>query len=270
MLPQIKERYPFIYLEYGRLEVDDSSVKWLNSDGAVVRIPCAVVNCLLLGPGTSITHEAVKVLSASNCQLCWVGEDSLLFYAAGLSPTADTQNMRHQIRLACNPVDALTVARRMFAHRFPDEDISEKSLTQLRGMEGKRVRASYSRYADRFGLSWVGRSFTPGKFELSDLTNQILTSCNAALYSIVNSALISLGYSPHVGFVHSGSPLPFTYDIADLYKDVVCIETAFSLTYELAGEYNKYRVADAFVKKIVDYEVLENIGKDIQTIFKDI
>lgn len=92
-LPQIKDRYPYIYLEHGRLEVDDSSIKWIDAQGGVVRIPAALLQCLLLGPGTSVTHEAVKVLAAAKCTVMWVGEDSLLYYANGISPTADTRNM---------------------------------------------------------------------------------------------------------------------------------------------------------------------------------
>jgi CRISPR-associated protein Cas1 len=95
ILPQVSDRYPFIYLERGRLEIDDSSVKWIDSEGNLVRIPVAMLNTILLGPGTSITHEAVKTMTAANCTVCWVGEDSLLFYAVGTTPTSDTRNMRH-------------------------------------------------------------------------------------------------------------------------------------------------------------------------------
>lgn len=91
-LPQVKDKFPFIYLERGRLEIDDSSLKWLDADGNVVRLPVATLNTILLGPGTSLTHEAVKTASAANCAICWVGEDSLLFYAAGFVPTATTRN----------------------------------------------------------------------------------------------------------------------------------------------------------------------------------
>src|SRR5574344_1067653 len=103
-LPQVKDRYPFLYLERGRLEIDDSSVKWIDSTGDIIRLPIATISTLLLGPGTSVTHEAVKVMSAANCNICWVGEDSLLFYAAGKSPTANTRNMRKQIETAADPV----------------------------------------------------------------------------------------------------------------------------------------------------------------------
>lgn len=93
-LPRIADKYPFLYLERGRLEVDDSSVRWIDCSKNCVRIPVATIACLLLGPGTTVTHEAVKTASAANCMLCWTGEDSLLFYAAGFSPTADTRNLQ--------------------------------------------------------------------------------------------------------------------------------------------------------------------------------
>lgn len=263
-LPQVKDRYPFLYLERGRLEIDDSSVKWIDCEGNVVRLPIATINALLLGPGTSITHEAVKVCAASNCAVCWVGEDSLLFYAVGTSPTSDTRNMRRQMQLSTSEVKATEVARRMFARRFPKAELAGKSLKEMMGMEGYRVRELYESKAQQYKVGWKGRSFAPGKFELGDITNQILTATNAALYGILTSSLYSLGYSPHIGFIHSGSPLPFVYDMADLYKEDLCIDLAFSLTVELAGKYNKYKVSDEFRKRVIDRELLDQIGPDIQ------
>lgn len=262
-LPQIKDRYPFLYLERGRLEIDDSSVKWIDCDGQVIRLPVATVSTLLLGPGTTITHEAVKVLSASNCNVCWVGEDSLLFYASGISPTADTRNLLRQIQAAYDKRSALAVARRMFARRFPNEALSGKTLHELMGMEGIRVRGIYAKKAEEYGVGWKGRNYIPGKIELSDITNQILTSCNSALYGILTSCIYSMGFSPHVGFIHSGSPLPFVYDMADLYKEELCIDLAFAMTKELAGTYDKHRVANAFRKRVIKTDLLGNIGKDI-------
>ena len=234
-LPQVKDKYPFLYLERGRLEIDDSSVKWIDSEGNVVPLPIATINTLLLGPGTSVTHDAVRTLAAANCSLCWVGEDSLLFYAAGFVPTSNTRNMRHQLEVAADPVLSLEVARRMFSKRFKAADVKDKTLKELMGMEGYRVRELYAQKAQEYKIMWKGRSFEPGNFELGDITNQVLTSANAALYGILCSALHSLGYSPHMGFIHSGSPLPFVYDVADLYKEYLCIDLAFSMTRELAG-----------------------------------
>src|SRR5699024_9219630 len=87
-LPQVKDKYPFIYLEYGRLEIDDSSIRWVDSEAHVVPIPVATLNAILLGPGTTVTHDAVRTAATANCSICWVGQDSLLFYAAGFLPTS--------------------------------------------------------------------------------------------------------------------------------------------------------------------------------------
>ncbi len=265
-LPQIKEKYPFLYLERGRLEIDDSSVKWIDCDANVVRLPIATINTLLLGPGTSVTHEAIKIIAAANCSICWVGEDSLLFYAAGISPTSDTRNFRKQMQIACDEKKSLDVAKRMMAKRFPDIDLTSKTLEQLKGMEGYRVRELYEHKAQIYGVGWKGRKYEPGKFEMGDVTNQILTSANAALYGILCSAVHAMGYSPHIGFIHSGSPLPFVYDMADLYKEHLCIDLAFAMTLEMAGVYNKHKMSSGFRKRVIEMDLLVKIGNDIEDI----
>lgn len=262
-LPQVKDKYPFLYLERGRLEIDDSSVKWIDADANVVPIPVATINTLLLGPGTSVTHEAIKTATAANCSVSWVGEDSLLFYAAGFLPTADTRNLKRQIALAADDESSLKVARMMFAKRFPDADLVDKSLNSMMGMEGNRVRALYQQKAEEYGVGWQGRQFTPGKFDVSDLTNQILTATNAALYGILCSVVHAMGYSPHIGFIHSGSPLPFVYDLADLYKEALCIDLAFYLTREMAGRYDKHKVSDAFRKRVLAMDLLSQMTADV-------
>jgi CRISPR-associated protein Cas1 len=263
-LPQVKDKYPFVYLERGRLEIDDSSVKWIDCEANVVRLPIATLNCLLLGPGTSVTHEAIKVMAQSNCGICWVGEDSLLFYASGQTPAADTRNMREQLKLSADPKKSVEVARRMFARRFSEADLAGKSLKEMMGMEGYRVRALYEQNGQKYGVGWKGRSYVPGKFELGDITNQVLTSTNAALYGILSSAVHSMGYSPHIGFIHSGSPLPFVYDLADLYKEHLCIDLAFALTLEMGGHYNKHKVSAAFRQRVIEIDLLGKIGQDIE------
>lgn len=267
-LPQMKDRYPFIYLERGRLEIDDSSVKWIDSECNVVRIPIATISTILLGPGTSVTHEAIKVLSSANTTVCWVGEDSLLFYATGITPTANTRNIRLQSSLASNQKSRLTVAKRMFLYRFPDTDVSKSTLTDLMGKEGKRIKQLYVSKAEEYQVGWSGRSYVPGDFSLSDTTNKILTSSNAALYAIITSVVNATGYSPHIGFVHSGSPLPFIYDLADLYKEYLCIDFAFKMTKDLAGFYDKKKIIDAFRMRIIEFNLLERIKPDIDKLFE--
>jgi len=173
--------------------------------------------------------------------------------------------MREQMKLSADPKKSVEVARRMFARRFPEADLAGKSLKEMMPMEGYRIRVLYEQKAEEYGVGWRGRSYTPGKFELGDITNQILTACNAALYGILSSAVHSMGYSPHIGFIHSGSPLPFVYDLADLYKEPLCIDLAFALTLEMAGKYNKHKVSTAFRQRVIDSDLLGKIGKDIDT-----
>ena len=262
-LPMLRERYPFLYLEHGRLEIDDSSIKWISADSGIFRIPAAVISTLLLGPGTSVTHEAVKILAELNCTVCWVGEDSLRFYAVGETPTATTYNFKRQMQLACDPEKSLKIAKKMFASRFPGEDISGKNLRELMTLEGNRVQRLYCELADKYFIKWKGRSYTPGDFKLSDVTNQLITSANAALYALVTSVIHSLGLSPKIGFVHSGSPLPFVYDIADLYKAELVFDLAFAITGKMCGVYDRHLAISEFRQRVIDYDFMKKCPADI-------
>ena len=158
----------------------------------------------------------------------------------------------------------MAVAKKMFLRRFPGENLNDKDLHTLMGMEGVRVRDFYLQKAEEYGVGWKGRSYVPGKFELSDTVNRILTACNAALYAILTSIIHSMGYSPHLGFVHSGSPLPFVYDLADLYKSDLCVDLAFSLTKKMAGKYNRYTVSEAFRKRVIEKDLMKQATLDIE------
>ena len=262
-LPMLKDRYPFLYLEHGRLEIDDASVKWISAEYEIFRIPAAVISTLLLGPGTSVTHEAVKVLAELNCTVCWVGEDSLRFYAVGETPTANTRNFKRQMQLAADPKASLEVARKMFSSRFPDEDLSSKTLRELMLWEGSRVQMLYAQLAQKYFVAWRGRMYKPGEFKLSDLTNQLITSANAALYALVLSIIHSLGLSPHIGFIHSGSPLPFVYDVADLYKADLVFEPAFALTAKMCGRYDRTLAISEFRRRVIEFGLLKKCPADI-------
>lgn len=267
LLPRVETKYPFVYLEHGRLEIDDRSVKFINADGEVVSIPCGVINCILLGPGTSVTHDAVKILSEYNCNVFWTGENGLKFYACGLNPTSDSRNMRKQMSLACNRSKSLEIARKMFSSRFPDDNVTGKTLEQLKGMEGARVRKQYEFYADKYKVIWNYRNAHLTDFSDASETNKWITMFNQFLYSVICSATISLGFSPHIGFVHSGSPLPFVYDMADLYKERLSIEPAFKLTDVVP--YSKENAISEFLRNANAMKILKQFNNDMKSIFGD-
>ena len=278
MLPRQEDRHPFLYFERSKIVVDDGSIKVLSAENGVFPIPVAMVANLLLGPGCSITTEAVRTVASVNCSICWVGEDSFRFYAGGRSPTDHTKSSQWQLVQYCEEAKRLEVARRMFRKRFPADDLTGKTLKQMMGMEGSRVKSSYVAYSVKYGVEWSGRNynftenalgnaFVHGDYikESGDTLNRTITAGSQALYALVHSFIYSLGFLPQVGFIHSGSPLPFVYDIADLYKDKLVVETSFRLVSSgaLTETFSTKRILEGFSLELSSSGILRKIPEDI-------
>lgn len=227
-LPRFSDKLTYLYVDKAVIEQQDKSIALWQEDG-VTSVPAASLAVLLLGPGTKITHEAVKTLAANNCLIAWCGEDAIRFYAAGCGGTRSARNLLTQARLVTNEVTRLQVVVRMYCIRFPDPPDPGLTLQQLRGMEGIRVRQAYADAAKAMGIEWQGRSYKRQEWNAADPVNRALSAGNACLYGLVHAAIISGGYSPALGFVHTGKHLSFVYDIADLYKIQHIIPLAFSL-----------------------------------------
>lgn len=266
-LPQAKDRWTPLYLEHGRLEVDDSSVKWIEADGLVCHLPAASLSCILLGPGVSATHAAIKACADSNTPIAWVGEDCLRFYAFGATPTHDNSNARlHATWWADKKLHTL-VGRRMFAQRFPDIDVFKYSIKELRGMEGIRVRAMYAEYGRQFGVTWKGRNYNTVNWELSDAINRAVSAANASLYAITYAVCASMGFIPSLGFVHAAGTLPFIYDMADLFKR----ETSFLAAFEVLAtstEDIESRVRVLLKRKLEETKFLQTLPKTLGALFQ--
>jgi CRISPR-associated protein Cas1 len=217
-----------VYLEHGRLEVDDSSIKWIGADRMVLRLPVATISALLLGPGTTVTHAAIKACADCNTPLCWVGDESIRFYAIGITPTHDNSNARRHSKLHASTARSAEVARRMFLKRFPGEDVEEKTVAELRGMEGHRVRALYREMGERYGVTWKGRNYNANNWDVSDTINKAVSAANAGLYALTASIVCSMGYLPQLGFIHTSGTWPFIFDVADVYKPITTLPAAFA------------------------------------------
>ena len=262
-LTPAKERWTPLYLEHGRLEVDDASVKWIGADRTILRIPIATVSVLLLGPGTTVTHAAIKACSDCNTPIAWVGAEGLRFYSFGLAPTHDNANARRQAALHASPKKRAEIARRMFAFRFPQEIVATTSIRELRGMEGKRVKAQYEQLGLKYGVTWKGRRYSPDNWELADGINRAISAANAALYALCAAVICSMGYLPQLGFVHDGGTLPFVYDIADLYKTETSLEAAFQ-TLAVNPEATEEETLTRFKELVEDTRLMKRIPRDIE------
>jgi CRISPR-associated protein Cas1 len=226
-LSPARDRWTPIYLEHGRLEVDDSSVKWIGADMTVLRLPVATLSAILLGPGTTITHAAIKACAECNTPICWIGEDCLRFYSFGLTPNHDNERARLHAASWADRRRRETIARRMFALRFGEAVAQERTIRELRGMEGLRVRTLYAELGARFGVTWKGRNYDKSNWNLADNINRAISAANASLYAVCCAVVCTLGYIPSLGMIHDSGPLALVYDVADLYKESTSLPAAF-------------------------------------------
>ena len=223
MLPPLKpiamkERISILFLEKGLLDVIDGAFVLVDKTGVRTHIPVGSIACLMLEPGARVSHAAVVLASRVGCLLVWVGEAGVRLYAAGQPGGARSDRLLYQAALALDPMTRLNVVRKMYALRFKEEAPVKRSVDQLRGIEGARVRKTYQILAKRYGLKWAGRRYDPSSWGSGDIANRCVSSATACLYGISEAAILAAGYAPAVGFIHTGKPQSFVYDIADIFK----------------------------------------------------
>lgn len=266
-LPKISDRVSFIYVEHAKVNRAESAVTITDKRGTV-KIPVAMIGVLMLGPGTDISHRAVELIGDTGTGIVWTGERGVRQYAHGRALAHSTKLLEKQAKLVSNVRSRLGVARKMYQLRFPNEDVMNLTMQQLRGREGARIRKAYSTNAKKHNVEWTGRDYDPENYESGNVVNQALSAANAALYGLVYSVTAALGVSPGLGFVHTGHDMSFIYDIADLYKAETTIPIAFEIASEFGpdddiGRETRLRVRDSFV----DGKIMSRIVKDVQYLF---
>lgn len=223
----IRERVSIVFIEKTRLDVLDGAFVLVDEAGIRTHIPVGGVACLMLEPGTRVSHAAVALAARAGTLLIWVGEAGVRLYAAGQPGGARSDRLLYQAKLALDDEARLNVVRKMYALRFGAEPPQRRSIDQLRGIEGARVRELYKAMAQRVGLRWEGRRYDPGAWDGADLVNRCLSAATAALYGVTEAAVLAAGYAPAIGFLHSGKPQSFVYDIADILKFETVVPEAF-------------------------------------------
>jgi len=268
-LPQIKERISFLYLEHAVINRMDSAIT-VTDDRGTVHVPSASLGVIMLGPGTKITHRAMELIGDSGASVVWVGERGVRYYAHGRPLSRSSRLLIAQATLVSNVQKRAAVGRTMYAMRFPNEDVTEKSLQQLRGHEGARVRSVYREHSKKTGVQWSGRAYNPDSFDDSSPINKALSAAHACLYGVCHSVIVAIGCSPGLGFVHSGHERSFVFDIADLYKAEISIPIAFNVAMHCEegddiGRTTRRAMRDA----INETKLLARIVKDIRKLLME-
>src|SRR5690606_36254841 len=120
--PRLEDSLSYLYLEQCRIEQDDQAIAAWDLLG-VTPIPIASLNCLLLGPGTVITHAAMKAIGDNGCNVAWVGERGVRMYASATGETRSAKHLLRQAMLATREPLRLRVVSRMYRMRFKDEEL---------------------------------------------------------------------------------------------------------------------------------------------------
>ncbi|MFE3455543.1 type I-E CRISPR-associated endonuclease Cas1e [Nonomuraea sp. NPDC059194] len=267
MLPRVADSLSFLYAEAVKIVQDDTGVcaQVDTARGADrVYIPTAALACILLGPGTSITQPAMATIARHGTSLVCVGAGGVRSYAGIMSASLTTSWLEKQVKAWANDELRLAVAVRMYEARFGSASApTGATLAQLRGLEGQRVKALYRILATKYGVKRFKRNYDPDAWDDQDPVNKALSGANSCMYGIVHAAVLALGCSPALGFIHSGTQMAFVYDIADLYKARVTIPMAFSLH---ASEDPERDARRRLREDLRAYRLMPQIVADIQAL----
>ncbi len=225
----LKERAAMVFVERARIDVRDGACVAVDAEGTLTHIPIGGIGCLMLEPGARISHAAVALAGRAGTLVTWVGEGGVRLYSAGQPGGARADNLLWQAQLALDDSARLRVVRAMYARRFGVEPPARRSINQLRGIEGQRVRRAYQILADRYDVKWSGRKYDPAEWSSSDLPNRCLSSATSCLHGLAEAAVLAAGYAPAIGFLHTGKPRSFVYDIADIWKLDTVVPEAFRI-----------------------------------------
>lgn len=260
-LPKLRDSISYLYVEHAILDRKDSAVEFIKKEGRTL-VPVASLCVLMLGPGTSITHAAIKVLAEAGCSVLWTGEEFMRYYAQGMGETRKAFHLLRQAELVCDPHQRMQVVRRMYQKRFDWDLDPTLSIEQIRGLEGVRVRESYAEASRKYKVPWEGRRYDRQNWGAGDPINRALSAANALLNGVCHAGIVSGGYSPGLGFIHTGKQLSFVYDMADLYKAELTIPTAFQIVGESPDNVER-RTRTACREKFKEAKLLERVFPDI-------
>jgi CRISPR-associated protein Cas1 len=260
-LPKLRDSLSYLYLEKTRIQQSHKAVECIDEEGRTM-IPAAALSVLMLGPGAVITHAAVKALADNGCLVVWCGEDGMRCYAQGGGETRKAYHLLRQAELVGDPQKRLEVVLRMYRLRFGEALDPDMNLFQIRGKEGARVRRAYADASRTYGVAWHGRRYDRSSWASGDPVNRALSAAHALLNGLCHTAIVSGGYSPALGFIHTGKQLSFVYDVADLYKTELTIPLAFRLASE-SRERIGPRVREACREAFREKRLLKRILPDI-------
>lgn len=110
------------------------------------------------------------------------------------------------------------------------------------------------------------RCFRHRRRKRIETRHRALSSANACLYGVCHAAILTMGFSPALGFIHTGKQLSFVYDIADLYKLELSVPVAFEQTAMGSDEIDR-RVRLALRDRFRETMFVAKVAEDLISLF---
>lgn len=225
------DRHGLVWLSRGRLVVEHGTLHFQSAGGGELErgdytIPFQMVSVLLLGPGSTVSHDALRLCARHGTCLMAIGEDGVRAYTAPAIGPDDSALARRQVTLWADAETRLALARRLYAWRL-GEVMPHRDIAALRGIEGARMRAAYQTAAQQHGIKWKGRRYDRADPGAADLPNQAINHAATAVEAAAVVAVTAVGALPQLGFIHEDSGHAFVLDVADLYRAEITLPVAF-------------------------------------------
>ena len=238
------DRFGLLYLERGALAVENGCLHFTAAAGPTLdagdyQVPHQAVSFILLGPGSTVSHDALRLLAFHGTGLAAVGADGVRCYTAPPLMPDTSALARQQARAWADAAGArMAVARRMYAWRL-GQVLPHRDITVLRGIEGARMKETYRLVAARFKVPWNGRRYDRANPGAADLANQAINHASSAVEAAAGIAVAATATIPQLGFIHEDSGQSFVLDIADLFRDTVTLPIAFQAAQAAAKQPNQ-------------------------------
>lgn len=224
------DRHGLLWLDRGNLSVENGCLRFVTAGGYLepgdYQVPHQSVSMILLGPGSTISHDALRLLARHGTLMAAVGDGGVRLYTAPPLGPDRSALARRQATLWAEPRQRLDIARRMYAWRL-GEVLPYRDIAVLRGIEGARMKETYKITAQRFGIHWRGRRYDRANPEAADIPNQAINHAATAVQAAAAIAVTSLSALPQLGFIHETSDQAFVLDVADLFRDQITLPVAF-------------------------------------------
>ena len=261
---RMEDRVGFKYVEKASLYVKNNSLFMAYKRGKPEAVCLSNITCLLLGAGTSISRDAIRMLSEHNTTVLWCGKRGLSMYTVGLNTNQSMKNAKEQIeRISTRRISMWK--KLLFERKISYRDTD--NVKELLLIEATYMRRLYKEMADKYGLEWTGRIPKISEMDPNDKLNYSITICNMALYGIATACISGLGYLPQFGIIHGYGATPLSYDLADVVKP----ETSIPYAMQYVTSHNDVDINEllcGFSQLVNSLNIPARMIKILETVFQ--